>query len=352
MATTTYTPNLRFTLQPDGANPTTWGDITNEVFNLTDTAITGMVSIDMTGNTNYTLSVANGLQDEARNACLYLYGTPTSTPSLIIPAALKSYLVIPNMSSGNVTIKTAAGTGQTFSPNNEGIIYCDGVSVWPIATLGVTHNDVTSALASYLTSASAVTGFASRSFGAVSASNTLVCASGLNQTLNLRGSSSIQTSASGNTITFKVTPSGTVTFATTVQVQTGTATSVAIDPLGLKTAIGYSNFYTSPEQTISGGSGITLSHGLGSIPKHVSISLRCKTAEFNHAVGDEIEITGGRFFDGSPSSGQTSGWQVSKNSTSVYITTGNNGPDIYDRITGAAQAITLSNWKYVVRAWA
>ncbi len=133
MPSTTYTSNLRFTLQPDGANATTWGDIANLVFGFTDTAIAGMVSVNMTGGSDYTLSVANGVVDEARNAALYFYGVPTSTPSVIIPAVQKSYITIPNQSSGSIKVKTAAGTGQTLGPGQLSFLYCDGVSVWPIA---------------------------------------------------------------------------------------------------------------------------------------------------------------------------------------------------------------------------
>ena len=49
-------------------------------------------------------------------------------------------------------------------------------------------------------------------------------------------------------------------------------------------------FYTSPDQTITAGSTITLNHGLGTVPKMVQFFLVCQNANNGggYAVGNVI----------------------------------------------------------------
>lgn len=84
-------------------------------------------------------------------------------------------------------------------------------------------------------------------------------------------------------------------------------------------------------------------HGLGAVPKDWRIIFRCKVAEHGYAVGDELDLT--------PiiwnTVGVVIGWA---NSTYVGVVVGTNYPFI-SRTTLAGAAITLSNWRLVVRAW-
>ena len=56
------------------------------------------------------------------------------------------------------------------------------------------------------------------------------------------------------------------------------------------TAVFKESFESAETSLPAAGTPITFSHGLSSIPKIAQIVLRCKTAEFNYSVGDEIVI--------------------------------------------------------------
>lgn len=131
---TTYTSGLRLTNQDTGANANTWGDICDDNFEFIDDAITGMVSIDITGASSHTLTNNNGSDDEARNMSLYIHGIPTSANSVIVPASEKMYIVRSSYTSitGNITVRTAGGTGVEFTATDSAVVYCDGTSVHEI----------------------------------------------------------------------------------------------------------------------------------------------------------------------------------------------------------------------------
>ena len=56
------------------------------------------------------------------------------------------------------------------------------------------------------------------------------------------------------------------------------------------TAIFTESFESAETSLPAAGTPVTFSHGLSSIPKIAQIVLRCKSAEFNYSVGDEIVI--------------------------------------------------------------
>ena len=62
------------------------------------------------------------------------------------------------------------------------------------------------------------------------------------------------------------------------------------------TAIFTESFESAETSLPAAGTPVTFSHGLSSIPKIAQIVLRCKSAEFNYSVGDEIVI--GDYGDG------------------------------------------------------
>ena len=105
--------------------------------------------------------------------------------------------------------------------------------------------------------------------------------------------------------------------------------------------------FTSTEQTITNGSGLNIAHGLGAKPSRVEAVLLCKTTEDGWAVGDEIAL---------PSKDAVSssvfnfilGWDA----TNVTVVTCASGVQVVNKSTGAAVALTNSNWRIVVRAWA
>lgn len=126
----TYSPSLRLELIGNGEQAGNWGNTTNtNIGTLLEQAITGVENILMTGST--TLTIGNGVADQARNAVLVLTGTLSSSADLIVPAVEKVYLVKNSTSnSQTVTVKTAAGTGVAIGNGFTQFVYCDGTNVY------------------------------------------------------------------------------------------------------------------------------------------------------------------------------------------------------------------------------
>lgn len=86
----------------------------------------------------------------------------------------------------------------------------------------------------------------------------------------------------------------------------------------------------------------TVSHGLGSIPKQYQIVLRCKTAEYGYAIGDEVHFD---LMDGDGARIQGA-WA---NATSLGVRLGTSPPVVKHRASSGVIAITAANWKLVFR---
>ena len=125
-----FTPSLRLTLPATGENSGTWGTLVNTgITDLTDAAIAGYVSIAMT-DADYTLTVANGLADQARRMMLNMTGALTGVKNVICPTVSKLY-IIKNATTGGfaITLKTSAGTGISIPNGRTMILMCNGTDV-------------------------------------------------------------------------------------------------------------------------------------------------------------------------------------------------------------------------------
>lgn len=128
---TSYSDNLRVALPAAGELSGTWGGEVNAAITLMlEQAITGAVTITHPDTAEYTLTVADGATDEARNAVLNITGTLTDDRDVICPAAEKVYLVINTTTGGfAITIKTDLGTGVLVPSGASALVYCDGDDV-------------------------------------------------------------------------------------------------------------------------------------------------------------------------------------------------------------------------------
>jgi hypothetical protein len=116
----TYTPELRLTLQNDGENPSTWGDIANTVFQLIEEAVSGLQSIPLSSGTT-TLTTNNGATDQARAAILEFTGALGGANTVVIPNVSKSYLAFNNTSNTfPVQIQTSAPNTASFTASIAG----------------------------------------------------------------------------------------------------------------------------------------------------------------------------------------------------------------------------------------
>jgi microcystin-dependent protein len=121
----TYDPLLRLELQATGENATTWGVKTNTNLDLLAESIAGAVNLNVAGSGDYTLSTANGAEDEARQAILVLTGLLTGNRNIIVPSSPKNYTVINNTTGAfTVTLKQSGGSGLTIPTTGPTITVC------------------------------------------------------------------------------------------------------------------------------------------------------------------------------------------------------------------------------------
>lgn len=93
----------------------------------------------------------------------------------------------------------------------------------------------------------------------------------------------------------------------------------------------------------SGAAGTTsVAHGGPRAPDVVYAVLRCKTAELNWAVGDEVDL--GSDFDGSTAVGN----YIAANATTCYFGSSNT-PAVRNRTTTTLGTVTPANWRVVFR---
>lgn len=125
----TFSPNLRFELIAAGEQVGTWGDTTNRnLGTLIEQAIAGIAPISLP-DTDYTLTAAQGVSDQARCAILAFTGALTAARNVIAPSVSKTYVVRNNTLGGqNVILKTAAGTGIAIPPGQSTLVFCDGTN--------------------------------------------------------------------------------------------------------------------------------------------------------------------------------------------------------------------------------
>lgn len=149
------------------------------------------------------------------------------------------------------------------------------------------------------------------------------------------------------------TRKGDVELATDAEAIAGTDNERAVTPSNL-TAMGVTGNagrFTSSEQSLSTGTSTTIAHGLSAKPFNVRASIICKAAEYGYAVGDEVNIDHGFYFDGG--SGEERGIAIAYNSTNLYVVQGASGITIYRRdggSVGQGVSVTPANWKIIVRA--
>jgi len=105
-----------------------------------------------------------------------------------------------------------------------------------------------------------------------------------------------------------------------------------------------SGWFESSEQTITNNTLLSVSHGLGRIPKEASVIIRCKTTDLGYSVDDEVQFV----IDEAPSAAQ---WAARPslfvNSTTIGFY--NTNIDILNRSTNNFDNITNASWRVVFR---
>ena len=347
----TYSSSLRLELQATGENANTWGVKTNNNLNLVQQAITGYRSINISGNASYTVSAADGVSDEARNAVLNLTGTVTSAISVVVPDVAKTYWVRCQASGANVTFRTSAGTGVVLPRDIWVFLVIDGTSVVnamlpyvQLSAANVFTNTNTFASATTFTgpvsvSASAaftlpvtinaplsVTGAATfTSAVAVQAPLSVTGAAVFTSIVNVSKALTVAATVESTTGGFKF-PDGTLqATAVTSAARMVAGTALVLDPIAVNTRT-------------------TQTHGLSATPTFFTTYLECKSAEYNFSAGDRIILNAGV----NVISGSTIVLQVRADTSATYLEIANNSlPGVVNKTAvppGSANTITAANW--------
>lgn len=105
----------------------------------------------------------------------------------------------------------------------------------------------------------------------------------------------------------------------------------------------FSAEFASTQQTFASSSGITVAHGLGVVPKNITVQLVCVTADAGYAVGDVVQVH--TYYDAS-----NRGIAISADATNVYVGF-RTLPTIVSKDGSTSTAITATSWRAVVRAY-
>jgi hypothetical protein len=143
------------------------------------------------------------------------------------------------------------------------------------------------------------------------------------------------------------TVKGVVEKATQAEVESGTADKF-VDAETLRNAIGFSEFFESGETAITLDSKVSVAHGLSTKPILFQAVLRCKTAEFGYAVGDEMDATNHILREGTRP--HLYGFWTGVDSANVFTVFGE-VLQVMDT-SGDVDNLSPSNWRLVIRAWA
>ncbi len=126
----TYSDLLRIEKMANGEQDTTWGTQANNVFEMLEDAIAGRAAVTHDDTANYTLTTANGTEDEARKMILNIGGALGAARNVVVPTSSKLY-VAKNATTGGfaTTLKTTAGTGISVPNGKTTLLFCDGTNV-------------------------------------------------------------------------------------------------------------------------------------------------------------------------------------------------------------------------------
>lgn len=144
MSGPTPTASLRFEKQFTGENVNTWGIHLDTLFDLADTAIAGMLSVAITGDT--VLTSVNYASDQSRYAAIKFTGSPAAACTITIPSVTKLYR-LHNATTVPLTITTGAGTTFAIAVDDVADCYCDASNVIPQGYSGLSIKDYIASVA-------------------------------------------------------------------------------------------------------------------------------------------------------------------------------------------------------------
>jgi len=124
--TSTYTSNSGIEKPGTGDQSGTWGDTTNTNMDIIDRAISGVVSLSLSG-TSTTLTTTDGSLTDGMHKVLVLAGSPTGTNTITIaPNDADKFYLVKNGSGQSAVFSQGTGANVTIPNGGADIIFSDG----------------------------------------------------------------------------------------------------------------------------------------------------------------------------------------------------------------------------------
>jgi hypothetical protein len=109
--------------------------------------------------------------------------------------------------------------------------------------------------------------------------------------------------------------------------------------------------FISAPQIITSGGLLPIAHGLGVIPKIMTVSLVCQTADAGYSVGDVVDSFHSSYVNGASAA---RGCELLRDATNITVVYGATAStfELINKSTGNITGLANGNWRIVVRAWA
>ena len=122
----TYTPG-GIELIADGEKANTWGQITNDNWELIEEMVSGVQTINIGGLSSYTLTTSDGVSSNGRHAVIVFIGAISGTVTITVsPSDLQKVYIINNDTNSTLEITQGSGSSVTMAAQSKKIIYCNG----------------------------------------------------------------------------------------------------------------------------------------------------------------------------------------------------------------------------------
>tara|TARA_R100001509_G_C4882323_1_gene220562 strand:+ start:625 stop:1857 length:1233 start_codon:yes stop_codon:yes gene_type:complete len=142
--TSAFSTDLKLELMVTGENAGTWGDKTNTNLNLVQQAIAGFEQVTLNSGGTLALAMSNAALSNARNMVIKFASASIAASTVCtIPDGIEKFYIFDATAltnPGNLTIKTASGTGFTLDAAKIYAAYADGTNLKEVSldTLGGT----------------------------------------------------------------------------------------------------------------------------------------------------------------------------------------------------------------------
>jgi hypothetical protein len=126
-----YSSDLKFELQVTGENPGTWGDKTNNNFNVVQQAVAGYEEVNVASG-DVTLVMSNAAVSNARNMSIKFTGTLAANRTVNMPASIEKFFNIidgTDHAGYTLTFKVTSQTGFLLCEGNHYVCHSNGTDI-------------------------------------------------------------------------------------------------------------------------------------------------------------------------------------------------------------------------------